>query len=94
MQRKVGTLEDSSLSYGEVALAFIALVKAKASGLAFHLANALAVSITAVGAYWSVWPKLAFDVPESGLFVDEVLGVENGTGHGRISYGLNHTSCG
>ena len=56
-------------------LALVALVKAKASGLAFHLANALGVSIAAMRAYRTVRPKPALDIRESGFLVEELRGV-------------------
>ena len=93
-QRKVRALKDSSLSNGELPLAFVAIVKAKASCVALHLAEALRVSIATVRANWPVWPKLALDIRESGGFIVEAGIVKGGFGHGRISYGLNATSWG
>jgi hypothetical protein len=94
MQRQVRAFKDGSLSNGELALALVAIVKAKARGLAFHLANALRVSIAAVRAYGAVWPQLALDIRESGGFIVEAGSGENWIGHGDISYGFNPTSWG
>jgi hypothetical protein len=88
MQRKVRTLEDCPLSNGELALALIAVVKAKASGFAFHPAEALRVSVAAVRAHWAMWPKLALDVSESGGFIIEARIVKSRFGHGGISCGF------
>jgi hypothetical protein len=72
MQRKVGTLKDGPLSDGELPLALVALVKAKASSLAFHLASALSVGIAAMRANWTIWPKPTLDIRESSFLVEEL----------------------
>ena len=73
----MGTLENSSLSYGKIPLALIALAKAKAGGLALHLVDSLLVSIAAVRTNWTVWPKQRFDVGESGLLVFKLFAFKN-----------------
>jgi hypothetical protein len=82
MQGKVGTLKDGSLPNGEVALALVAFMKAKAGGFALHLADALGIGIAAMRASGAVRPKPALDIRKSGFFVDELRGVEYGGGHG------------
>ncbi len=94
MQRKVGTLKNSSLTHSELALAFVAGAKAKAGSLAFHLANAVRIGIAAMRAHWPIRPQLALDVGERGFFVLKAWIVENGSGHGAISYSPIHTPCG
>src|ERR1700733_1480794 len=93
MQRQVGALEDGSLPNGELSLALVALVKAKTSGLAFHLANALCVGVTAMRAYRTIRPKPALDIRESGFLVEELRGVENGSSHRNLLW-PNPTSWG
>jgi hypothetical protein len=88
VQRKMGVLKDSSLPDGELAFALIASMKAKASGLAFHLANALRIRVPAMRAYRAVRPKLALDICKGSGFVIEAGIVKSGFGHGGISYGL------
>ena len=83
VQGEMGTLKDGSLFYGELPLALIALAKSKASGLAFHLSNAVGVGIATMRANWTVRPKPALNIRESGFLADEVGGVENGSGHGK-----------
>ncbi len=85
-QRKVRTLEDSSLSHSELTTAVIANVKAKASGIAMHLANTFRITISTVRANWAVRPKLALDIRESGSFIVEAGIIKGGLGHGGISY--------
>jgi hypothetical protein len=87
----VRTLKDGSLPNGELPLTFVAIVKAKTGRLTLHLADALRVGIATVRANWTVRPKLALDIRESGGFVVEAGIVKSGLGHGRISYGLNTT---
>jgi hypothetical protein len=67
MQWKMRRLEDSSLPNSELPFALVAIVKAKAGSLSFHLANALRLRIAAVRANWSSPPKLAFDIRESAI---------------------------
>ena len=90
-QLKMRAFKDSPLANGELPLAFIAVVKAKAAGFALKFANAVRVSIATVCANRPVRPKLALDIRESGGFIVEAGGVKSGLGHGRISYGLNTT---
>lgn len=91
MQRQMGTLENGSLPNGELSLAFIALAQAKASSLALHESNALRIAVAAMRANWPVWPQLVFDIFESGFLGLKLRCVENGIGHGEISYGFNPT---
>ena len=92
MQRKVRAFKDGSLTNGELALALVAFAKAKAGSLAMHELDTRGIGIPAMRANWPIWPQLALDVLESGGFGLKVRGVENGIGHGGISYGLNTTS--
>jgi hypothetical protein len=84
MQGQVGTLKDGSLSNGELAFALVALVKAEASSLALHLADALGVGIAAMRANRTIRPKPALDIRESGFLVEKLRGVEKGSGHGTL----------
>jgi hypothetical protein len=81
MQRQVGTLKDGSLSNGELSLALVAFVKAKAGSLALHLADALGVGIAAMRANRPSRPKPVLYIRESSVFVDEVGGVEDRGSH-------------
>jgi hypothetical protein len=69
------------LAHSEWFAAIVALAKAKASGLAFHLADAFGVGIAAMRANRTVRPKPALDVRKSGFLVKELRGIENGGGH-------------
>jgi len=90
-QRQVRRLKNSALTHGKRLTAFVAVVKAKAGCLAFHLTNALRVSIATVRANWAVRPKLALDIREGGGFIVKVDVIKSRLGHGGISYGHNLT---
>jgi len=51
-----------------LALALVALMKAKASGLSRQFADALRISIATMRANWPIRPKQWFDVGESHFF--------------------------
>lgn len=84
MQREMGRLKYGSLPYGEWLAAFLAIVKAKAGGLAVHLGNSLRIGVAAVRAIWASWPKPALDIRESCLLVLKAGIVESGVGHGNL----------
>ena len=98
VQRQVRTLEDGSLPNGELPLAFVATVKAKAARFTLHLMNALRVSVAAMRASRDMRPQRALDIRKSGDFVIEAGIVESGIGHGNLlwskptSWGLTLSS--
>lgn len=81
MQRQVRGLEDRPLAHRERLAALIAFAKAETGGLAGKLADALGIGIATMRAAWTMRPKLAFDVSESGGFGLELRGIENGICH-------------
>jgi hypothetical protein len=94
MKGQMRGLENGSHAHGERLAAFIAFVETKASGLAFHLVDALMINVAAMMTSWSMRPKTAFDISESAFLVLELRGGKNGFGHGVNSYGQNPTSWG
>ena len=92
---KVRRLEDGPHAHGEWLAAFVALVKAKAGGLAFHLANALRIALPQCGQTRTMRPKPALrHTRKRRLRSGNAVVGKNGVGHGEISYGLNPTSWG
>ena len=87
MQRKMAVLEDRAHPHREGLLAGVALVEARAGRLAVQAADARRSA--AMRANRAVRPKPRLDVGESGSFGLELRGVQNGLGHGGISYGRN-----
>ena len=84
MQRQMRGLKDGSHAHGEGLAAFVALVEAKAGGLALHLANAFAIGIAAMRANRALRPKTALDISKSGFFGLELRSGKNGVGHGYL----------
>lgn len=81
MQRQVGRLENGPDPHGEGLPAGVALVEAGTGGLALQAADPSAIRIAAVGAGRAFRPKPRLDVGESGGFVLELRGREDGMGH-------------
>ncbi len=87
MQRQVAGLENGPHAHGERLLAAVALAEPRPSGLAVQAADA--ISAAAKCANWAVRPEMRFDVNEGSGFVFKMGGVQYGSGHDDISYGLN-----
>ncbi len=81
VQGQVRRLENGFHAHGEGLAAFVALDEPLASGLALHPAQAFLIGVAAMRANRAVRPKTALDISESGIFVLEVRGVEDGGSH-------------
>ncbi len=90
-QGQVRTFKNGSLTNSKLATTFIAIVKAKASGLALHLANAVRIGVAAMRANRPIGPKFALDIRESGSFVVEPAIIKSGLGYGGLSYCRDRT---
>jgi hypothetical protein len=94
MQQEMRGLKNGPDAHGKGLAAFLAVIKAAAGGLAFHLLDALGVNIAAMRANGTVRPKSRLDKSESGVFILEAIFGKNRAGHSEISYGLKSTPCG
>src|SRR5579863_3415040 len=94
MQRQMGRLEDGSHTHGKGFAAFVALIKAAPSSLAFHLAKAFRIAVAAMMANWTIWPQARLNVRECGVLILEAIFGKNRAGHSKISYGQKSTSWG
>ena len=90
VKRQVAGLEDGPHTHGERLFASVALAQAGAGGLAIEAADAF--SFSAMRANRTVRPQARFDIGEGAGFGLHMGGVENGRGHGEISYGSDPTS--
>jgi hypothetical protein len=94
MQRQMAVLEDGPHPYGEGLLAGVALAQAHPGGLALKAADPILIRVPAVRADRTLRPHHRFDMGEGGGLSQELWGVQNGLGHGAISYGRKSTSGG
>jgi hypothetical protein len=81
MQRQMAVLKDGPHPDGEGLLAGVAFPKAKAGGLALKAADLLSIRVAAMRADRTIGPKHRLDMIESGGFIFEMRGVQNGLGH-------------